>query len=161
MSRAIDALLIRCRRLDADGESGAITTIAIGVVLIVLLAIGLLGDGGSALTAQEHAANVARAAARAGADNLTDQSLRDNSPTQLALNPAAATAAAQRVLTAAGATGDVTVSPTQVTVTAHTHGRTYVLLLFGLRDFTETATASATPVSGVATAQPADLNEGR
>jgi len=160
MSRAIDALLRRWRQLDAVAESGAITTIAIGIVLILFLAIGLLGDGGSALTAQEHAANIARAAARAGADNLTDQSLRENSPTHLTLDPAAATAAAQRLLAAAGATGDVTVSATQVTVTAHTRGRTYVLLLFGIRDFTQTATASATPVSGIAEVS-ADPNEGR
>jgi Flp pilus assembly protein TadG len=149
------------RRLDARGpqlgaadERGSVTTTAVGIIVIIFLAIGLVGDGGSSLTAQERAANIARAAARAGADNLTDQSLRGDSSSRLALNPAAATAAARRTLKAAGATGDVTVSATRVTVTARSSGRTYVLRLFGVRSFTQTATASATPVSGIVAAQP-------
>jgi Flp pilus assembly protein TadG len=133
--------LLRGRR-----DRGSLMLILIPLMSAMMLFAGLVLDGGAALAAREHAANVAREAARAGADALTPTSLRTAEPGQLALDPAAATQAAQSVLADAGLTGTVTVSGATVTVTATASHRTAMLTLVGISSLSETMTASAIPL---------------
>lgn len=136
----------RWELLRVQGDRGSLMLILIPLMSAMMLFAGLVLDGGAALAAREHAANVAREAARAGADALTPTSLRTAEPSQLTLDPASATQAAQSVLAAAGLTGTVTVSGATVTVTATASRRTAMLTLVGISSLSETMTASAIPL---------------
>ena len=122
---------------------------------VALMAMaGLVIDGGTALAARGRAADLAREAARAGADCLTQPSLRADSPDRLQIDPITARAAATRVLTLGGATGDIVVGDRQVTVTAHVPRQAAVLSAVGITDLTGTATATATILHGSTTGAP-------
>ena len=84
------------------------------------------------LAARGAAATAAQQAARAGADALNPESLRSPTPTGLAVDPAAARAAANRVLAAAGASGTVSIDGAQVTVTAEIERPSYLLSAVGV-----------------------------
>jgi Flp pilus assembly protein TadG len=131
-------------------DRGSISLYFAIVTLAALVMAGLVVDGGAALATREHAADLATQAARAGASALTATSLR-GLPTGLQADPAAATRAADQVLTDGGATGKVTVSGATVTVTAHVPRHTVILSAVGLDDISQSATASATPIVGTAT----------
>lgn len=115
---------------------------------------GLVIDGGAAIAARGRAADLAEQAARAGANALSPSSLRGPSPTDLSLDPAAAQAAATRVLALADATGQVQVSGLQVRVTAHVPRHAVILSAVGVNDLTGTATATATVLHGTNTGGP-------
>ncbi|HEX8081478.1 MAG TPA: pilus assembly protein TadG-related protein [Jatrophihabitans sp.] len=118
------------------------------VITVGLLAMaGLVIDGGNALAAREQAADVAQQAARAGADALSPESLR-GSPTGLTASPAAAQAAANRVLDTAGVTGTVNVDGASVSVTVVVHKDTTILSAFGVGPIKGRATAAATALHG-------------
>jgi len=68
-------------------------------------------------------------------------------------SPAAAQVAANRVLSAGGATGDVTVDSDVVTVKATVHKHTVILSAVGLTDISQSASASATAIYGGTTQQ--------
>ena len=112
---------------------------------------GLVIDGGAAIAARARAADLAEQAARAGADALVPASLRGMSPAELRVDPAAARAAADRVLSLGGATGEVTIAGLDVSVTAHVPRQAAVLSALGLDDLTGTATATATVLHGTTT----------
>lgn len=131
-----------------DSDRGSIGLIMIPIVVMLFIAAGLVLDGGSALGAREHAADVARQAARAGADALSANSLRTDAPNGLVLDPDAARQAAQRYLDAAELPGSITVTGTTVTVTATATWQTKLLTLIDVRQLHETITASAQPVLG-------------
>jgi Flp pilus assembly protein TadG len=138
--------LTRLTRRPADDRGSVVLWFAIVTAATMAMA-GLVIDGGSALATRERAADVATQAARAGADALDPQSVRQ-SPTDIVADPQQAQAAAQLVLAAAGATGAITVFGNTVTVTAHISARTAVLSAFGLNDISQSATASATSIFG-------------
>jgi Flp pilus assembly protein TadG len=119
------------------------------IFTVALLALaGLVIDGGASLAARGRAHDLAAQAARAGADALSPQSLRGPSPADLVIDPAAAQTAAQRYLSAGQATGTVTASGQDVTVTAHVTRRAVILSAFGIHDVSGTATATATILHG-------------
>jgi Flp pilus assembly protein TadG len=126
-----------------DRERGAISLYFAIITIAALAMAGLVIDGGAALATRERAADVATQAARAGANALQQASLRGE-PTALVADPTAATAAADRVLKAAGATGRVVVDGDRVTVTAHVPRHTVILSAVGLTDISQSATATAT-----------------
>jgi Flp pilus assembly protein TadG len=130
-------------------ERGAIA-VAMSLFMIALIAFaGLVIDGGAALAARGRAHDLAAQAARSGADALAPTSLRNGtSPADLRIDPRAAEAAAQAYLRAGQATGTVTVTGQDVSVTAHVPRRTVLLAVFGLHDITGTATATATILPG-------------
>jgi Flp pilus assembly protein TadG len=128
---------------EQDRERGAISLYFAIITLAALAMAGLVIDGGAALATRERAADVATQAARAGANALQPASLRGE-PAALIADPTAATAAADRVLKAAGATGRVVVDGDRVTVTAHVPRRTVILSAIGLTDISQSATATAT-----------------
>lgn len=124
------------------------------IMVGLLVMAGLVIDGGAAIAARGRAADLAEQAARAGADALSPVSLRGPSPTTLTLDPAAAQAAATRVLSLAGATGEIQVSGLQVSVTAHVPRHAAILSAVGVTDLTGTATATATVLHGTTTGSP-------
>ncbi len=140
----------RSRRWALVDDRGSIALWYAVTAIAALVMAGFVLDGGAALAARERAADLATQAARAGADALAPASLRAL-PGGLAPNPAAAQAAAVRVLAAGSATGDVSVEGGRVTVTATVHKHTVILSAVGLDDVSQTATASAFPIYGRAT----------
>lgn len=131
-------------------DRGSISLYFAIVTLAALVLAGLVLDGGAALATRERAADLATQAARAGATALTPGSLR-GLPAGLRADPAAATQAADAVLSDGGATGAVTVAGATVTVTAHVPRRTVILSAVGLGDISQSASATATAVVGTAT----------
>lgn len=125
-------------------ERGTATAFTLILVLAVIAFAGLVLDGGLAVSAKVAAISTAQSAARAGAQELDLQALRDSG--QLRLDPARAQATAQDWLARAGATGTATATATTdtVTVTVTTRSRTQLLQLVGV---------DAIPVAATATAQ--------
>jgi Flp pilus assembly protein TadG len=124
------------------------------LMVAMLVFAGLVIDGGAAIAARERASDLAEQAARAGADALVPASLRGSSPTGLRIDPVAASAAADRVLSLGGATGEVTINGLDVTVTAHVPRRAVILTAVGITDLTGTATATTTVLHGTTTGGP-------
>lgn len=131
-------------------DRGSISLYFAIVTLAALMMAGLVLDGGAALSTRERAADLATQAARAGAAALTPGSLR-GLPTDLQADPAAATRAADAVLSDGGATGQIQVSGASVTVTAHVPRHTVILSAVGLDDISQSASATATALVGTAT----------
>lgn len=128
-------------------QRGAIVAFVVVIVAALFMLIGLVVDGGRILTARAHASDDAQEAARAGAQQL-NQSLT-HSGTGTALDPVAASAAAQTYLEAAGDVGTVGVSGDSVTVTVTTSLPMQMLGLIGLGTATVSETQTARAVRGV------------
>ena len=146
------------RRRTGPGEDGtdrgSVTGYLLGTVIALFALAGLVLDGGAALAAHGRAADTAQQAARAGADALDQASLRSSTPAGFTANPAAARSAADRVLTAAGVTGEVSVTGSAVTVTARATRPAVILSMLGITEVGGTATATAIPLHGTTTGAP-------
>jgi Flp pilus assembly protein TadG len=143
------------RRRPRQGDDTGSVALFMSLLTVALLAMaGLVIDGGAAIAARERAADLAEQAARAGADALVPASLRGPSPTGLQVDPAAARAAADRVLSLGGANGELTINGLDVTVTAHVPRRAVILSAIAVDDLTGTATATATVLHGTTTGGP-------
>jgi len=147
-------VVTRCRsqwaRLREQSEAGFVSLYVVVITVGLLAMAGLVIDGGNALAAREQATDVAQQAARAGADALSPESLR-GSPTGLTASPAAAQAAANRVLDTTGVTGTVSVDGDNVTVTVVVHKDTTILSAFGVPPIEGKATSTATALHGTTT----------
>jgi Flp pilus assembly protein TadG len=138
-----------CQRLRDDGERGAVMFWVIPLMVGLIAMAGLIVDGGNAISARQHAADVAQQAARAGADALSPDTLRNFNPSALSADHNAAQAAAQRVLDTAGITNPVvSVDGDSVTVSVTVHEHTQILSAFGLTDISGSATSTATALHG-------------
>jgi Flp pilus assembly protein TadG len=135
-------------RVDQRDRGSVALFMAVFTVGLLAMA-GLVVDGGTALAARGRAHDVAQQAARAGADSITQASLRNGSPAALAIDPVQASATAQRYLSTAGATGQVSVTRNTVTVKARVPAKATILNAFGISDLSGEATATATIVYGV------------
>ena len=128
-------------------ERGSVTAMWAILALAMLVLGGLVYDGGQVLTARREANNLARQAARAGAQQVDEDSLRRGAPT---LDPMAAEAAARDYLARLDvAPTAITVQGTTVTVTVELVQPTPLLALVGIDDRTVTSTASARSARGV------------
>jgi Flp pilus assembly protein TadG len=131
----------------ARDERGQVTAM-VAILAVALLGLGaLVFDGGQILTARREANNLARQAARAGAQQLDVGQARAGTFT---LDPAAAETAARAYLaeqdvepTSVLVTGD------HVEVTVSLTRPTRLLALLGISERTVTATASARAARGV------------
>ena len=119
--------------------------VVIFTVALIVMA-GLVLDGGLALAAKVQAIDDAQAAARAGAQALDLPLYRSTG--QITLDPAEATADAERYLADAGHTGTVEVNGEQVTVTVTISQPTQILSLAGIDHLTVTGTGTATAEQG-------------
>lgn len=133
-------------------ESGAVTVFVTVFSVALLAMVGLVADGSRVLAARRDAANIAEAAARAGAEALDLHGLRDTD--QVRLDPTAAIARADAYLTTAGYQGTVHATPTEVSVRVTVHRSTLLLGAVGMHSFTVTESGAASPVRGIETAAP-------
>jgi Flp pilus assembly protein TadG len=129
-----------------SGDRGSATGWAVGTILVGLLIVALVFDGAAAMTTRATALDVAQQAARAGADQLDLALLRDTG--EVAIDPAAAQAAAEQWLAQAGVDGTVSATTAQVEVTVTVTQPTVLLAVVGIPTFTMTAAATAQPLPG-------------
>jgi Flp pilus assembly protein TadG len=132
---------------DRDGEAGGVMALVAVLMVGLLAVVGLVYDGGRAITAQRRAINIAEQAARAGARALDATTLRTAAPDRL--DPQAAVAEAEAYLASVGATGQVTVTGDLVQVTVAYSEPTRLLGLVGITRYSGTGTADAHSVKGV------------
>lgn len=125
------------RRIDwrSDTGSGGMSLMMLIAAVAVLMILGLIVDGGAKARALDHAGAIASEAARAAAATYR--------PGDVAIDPAVADQAAQDYLTAAGATGSVTVTGLDVSATATLKQATVFLPLVGIDAFTVTGAGRA------------------
>ncbi|ASO21604.1 hypothetical protein FHR81_003248 [Actinoalloteichus hoggarensis] len=133
-------------------EEGRVTAFVVTLVLAVLALAGLALDGGLALAAQVRAAGQAQSAARAGAQALDLAAFRDDGA--LRLHPARAAADAHDHLDHVGATGVVSASEAEVTVTVTASHRTQLLSLIGISELAVGGEGTARPERGDTALQP-------
>lgn len=121
-----------------QNERGASVTALFAAVMVVLvMAVGLVVDGGAQTAAKSRAETVAAEAARAGSAANASASIQGGSP------DTSARAAAQRVLDARGMQGTITVSGGRITVTTQTSTPTTFLSLAGINQLSARGSASA------------------
>ena len=123
-------------------ERGSITVwLALSSFAMIIL-VGLAVDLGGQVHAHERAHDVAAQAARAGGEEV--QAAAAIQGHELAVNPAAARAAAQRSLETAGVNGTVAINNGDtLTVTVHDSYDPQFLGLIGIRHLHVTGTATA------------------
>src|SRR5919204_5084418 len=103
------------RQTRVPRDEGRIALLVVVLAVAVLAMIGLSVDGGGKIRALERADNLASEAARAAGQAIyAPQAIEGGDKV---VDPAAAVAAAQNYLTAAGVTGTVTVEPDRKHVT--------------------------------------------
>jgi Flp pilus assembly protein TadG len=121
-------------------------------MLVALMALlGLVVDGGAALSAHQAATDEAEQAARAGAGALSVDALREG---VVQLDPEAAVAAAEAFTVAAGHPGTASVSSGVVTVAIRYRVPTALLGIVGIGSLPVSGTASAVDVEGVTESSP-------
>ncbi|MER7278044.1 pilus assembly protein TadG-related protein [Dactylosporangium sp. NPDC000244] len=128
-------------------DDGRIALLALVLAFAVLLMIGLSVDGGGKIRAMQRADNVASEAARAAVQGiLAPQAIEGGDKV---VDPAAAVAAAQNYLAAAGVTGVVDIAPDRkhVTVTVTITYTTLFLGLIGINSLTATGHATTVLVA--------------
>ncbi len=130
---------------DRNNERGSVTAYLVALMIPVLLATGIAYEGGRRRGAISEARELAESAARAGAQQVDINEYRLSGVA--ALIPGEAAAAAQAVLIAGGATGNVVVEDTFITVTATV---SYPGAIF-VGNFDAVATESAEAVTGITT----------
>lgn len=113
-----------------ETERGSVTLFVAVIALGLLLAVGLVVDGGRKLGAIEQAQFAATDAARAAGQQI-DVATATGAGV-VSLDPSAATAAAQSTLDAAGVIGTVTLSGDTLTVTATATRPTALMSVVGV-----------------------------
>ena len=132
-------------------ERGSVTLFVTIVAPALFVGLtGLVFDAGTILTAKREALNVAQHAARAGAQGLVTEDVREGAGGAQLLDPDRAAARAQEYLAAVGRTGTVSVAGEVVTVTV-TVQRSAQILPFGTRSIS--ASGQARNVRGVVEAE--------
>lgn len=126
----------------ARDESGSATIFVMLLTVALLVAAGLVIDGGYALAERRTLANQAEQAARIGADALEPASLRDGDDPKV--DPSRARAAAHNYLAQVGATGaTITISGGKVTVRLTGEADTALLSIAGINSIPVMGQASA------------------
>jgi len=130
-------------------DHGAITVFVVVIAASLLLAFGLVVDGGLKLAAVERADSIAEQAARAGAQAIDTSTLRATG--QAHIDSAAAVTAARAYLASVGVVGQVVVNPSMVTVDVTIRRSTKVLDLIGINNVVAHGHAQARLAPGIAT----------
>jgi hypothetical protein len=142
-------------RRQVDPESGVVTAFVVVLTMALLLATGLVFDGGRTIVAKRHAINIAEQAARAGAQALDIASIRSGGPYRL--DPRQARRDALAYLASSGETGTVSVrrdvTGDLVSVVVPFSVRSSLLTLAGLPVLRGTGQASARNCQGVIQAE--------
>lgn len=127
-------------------ETGATTVFVMLMSVAMLVAAGLVIDGGYALAERRELTNAAEQAARVGADALDQGSLRDGgSPT---VDPNRARAAASNYLSQTGSpAASITINGGEVTVTITSSAKTSILSIAGINSIAVTGTGAAESIN--------------
>lgn len=128
-------------------DGGQITAFVVVMITALILAAGLVLDGGLTLAARERALNEAQEAARAGAQAINLAIYRQHGT--IVLDPAEAAADAKAYLASTGSNGTVQVTGNTVTVTVTIVEPMQILDAAGLAAITVHARASAIPQRGI------------
>jgi Flp pilus assembly protein TadG len=129
------------------GQDGSVSLLLVVAVLAMLIAVGLVVDGGQKLRSTQRADDAAAEAARAAVLSVQPGStVRGQRPQ---IDTAAAVQAAQSYLSAAGVAGSVSVSNGRVQVSTSTSFTPVFLSLIGLGTQTVTGRATARLARGV------------
>lgn len=129
--------------MTSDPERGSVTAFVAVVAVALVLVAGMAYDGGQIIAAQARARGSADRAARAGAQQIDIAHLRATG--EAALDPDAATDAAEDYLRRVGVAGDIVVDGADITVTVTL--RQPLRILPG-PDRTVTVVETATAVTG-------------
>lgn|GEM_PF-917024 len=132
-------------------DDGSLAPFVVLLLVALMALLGLVVDGGAALTAHQSAVVEAEQAARSGAGAISVDALRSG---YVQLDPGSAVAAAERFAAAAGHPGTATVSGGVVTVRVNYSLPTTVLGIIGIRTIAVSAEASAIDLHGVTTGAP-------
>ena len=130
-------------------DRGQVTAFVVVLMVGLLVLAGLVVDGGRYFTGRRQAQNLAAGAARAGAQGISEDSLRNPNATP-ALDPDDAYRRADAYLAAAGTTGTIVVNADSVTVTVITTVSPFILGIVGVGDRRLTATETAVAQPGPA-----------
>lgn len=128
-------------RVDARSDQGSITVFVAVIATALVMVAGMAYDGGQVIATHSEARSIAQKAARAGAQHIDLDTLRETGT--ITVDTSAAQAAADAYLNAAGATGTVRVEGAAVTV-AVTLTAAMRILPVADRSITATHTATAT-----------------
>jgi Flp pilus assembly protein TadG len=123
-----------------DDERGSITPMFVVFVPALVLIIGLVVDGAGKIQANENAQAIAAGASRSAANAVASQIVTNGG---VSLDNTRARNAALDYIDAAGMTGIVTVTGTQITVTVETNYSTKFVSIIGITSLPAEATASA------------------
>ncbi|WP_337446751.1 pilus assembly protein TadG-related protein [Glutamicibacter nicotianae] len=121
-------------------ERGSNTMLGMVFAVALLLATGLVIDGGAKIAGSQEAQNVAEAAARAGAGRISPESVNGQAPVISSFH---ARRLANEYIQAAGLTGNVSTTSNTVTVTVNKSTRTIFLSALGIDSLPSSATATA------------------
>jgi hypothetical protein len=122
-------------------DGGSISLALVVMVTALLVAVGLVVDGGAKLRAVQQATAVAGEAARAASQEVNVAGVQTTGTARL--DTAAAQSAARETLAAAGVEGSVTVAAGRVLVTAAVTRPTIFLNLVGVGSVTGSGSATA------------------
>lgn len=130
-------------------DRGSITMYTVLLAPVVLLLAGLLVDGGLAIHARQRADDIAEQAARAGANDIDEATLRRTGKAEIktatACRKAMTLLASYRQITGSP---NCSAAPQQVTVTVHITVQSRLLGIIGINAFNMQGTASAHPDEG-------------
>jgi Flp pilus assembly protein TadG len=132
-------------------ETGSVSAFVVLLIVAVMAMMGLVVDGGRAMSAQQSAFDEAEQAARAGAGALSVSALRDGS---VQIDPTAAVTAAEAFTVADGHPGVATVSDGVVRVQISYTIQTQVLGIAGISTLPVSASATAVDEEGVTEGSP-------
>jgi Flp pilus assembly protein TadG len=126
-------------RHGCDAEQGSVTLLVAVLGVALLIAIGLVVDGGQHISATHLADNAAGEAARAAGQQITGAAVVGAPPEA---DTARAARAARTYLDAADVAGTVTVSGSEITITTTVDRHPILLSLAGVTTITGTGSAS-------------------
>ncbi|MHB1711824.1 MAG: TadE/TadG family type IV pilus assembly protein [Acidimicrobiales bacterium] len=145
-SVSVRPVTVGARERSRRTETGSISAFVALFAIALFALMGLVLDGGSAISAQQSAYDEAEQAARAGAGALSMGALRSG---VVAVNPQAAIADAVAYTVAAGHPGTASVANGVVTVKVEYRIPTSILGMVGIPTLPVSASASAVVVHGV------------
>ncbi len=138
--------------MSAANERGSVTVFVAIMTLSLIFVAGLVLDGGRILNARREAANVAESAARAGAQEIDEDTARRTG--NAIIDPNRAIARAESFLAANGYAGQASADPTTVNVTVRLTTPLLILGIGGLGDIEVTGTGSAQARRGITEGRP-------
>jgi hypothetical protein len=127
-------------------ESGAVTVFALVLSMAMIVAAGLVLDGGRLLSARRQAGDIAGNAARAGAQAVDEHQLRSG---RAIVDPVDGADAVAAYLAGTPATGTARIAQDAVSVTVRLPVRMLLLGAVGMDGTTVTAARQARAVRGV------------